>query len=77
MEHAYGHEDAFVEASAELEGDTVTITIRDFGTWRGPRGEHRGRGLVLMKAYVDNVELSRQSDGTVVRLTHHLESPRG
>jgi anti-sigma regulatory factor (Ser/Thr protein kinase) len=72
IEHAYGPKDANVEATAELEGDTVTITIRDFGTWRGPRGDHRGRGLVLMKAYVDNVELTRDPGGTVVRMTHRL-----
>jgi serine phosphatase RsbU (regulator of sigma subunit)/anti-sigma regulatory factor (Ser/Thr protein kinase) len=72
VEHAYGPEDANIEATAELEDDTVTITISDFGTWRHSRGEHRGRGLVLMKAYVDNVELTRRSDGTTVRLTHRL-----
>jgi GAF domain-containing protein/anti-sigma regulatory factor (Ser/Thr protein kinase) len=73
VEHAYGPEDAHVEITAEKEGQTVTITVRDHGQWRGPRGEHRGRGLVLMKAYVDNVELSRHGDGTEVRLMHRLK----
>jgi GAF domain-containing protein/anti-sigma regulatory factor (Ser/Thr protein kinase) len=73
MEHAYGPEDAKVEATADLEEDTVTITIRDHGRWRSPRGDNRGRGLVLMNAYVDSVELARHEDGTVVRLTQRLE----
>jgi serine phosphatase RsbU (regulator of sigma subunit)/anti-sigma regulatory factor (Ser/Thr protein kinase) len=72
MEHAYGPHDADVNATAELDGDTVTITIRDHGQWRTPRGDNRGRGLVLMKAYVDNVEFARGEDGTVVRLIHRL-----
>jgi GAF domain-containing protein/anti-sigma regulatory factor (Ser/Thr protein kinase) len=75
VEHAYGPEDAHVEATAELDDGTVTITIRDHGLWRSPRGDNRGRGIVLMKAFVDNVEISRLADGTVVRLTHRLAGP--
>ena len=77
VEHAYGPQDAHVDATAEIEDGTVTVTIRDHGQWRRPRGDNRGRGLVLMKAYVDSVELTRHEDGTVVRLTHRLGGSAG
>ena len=50
IEHAYGPAPGILEFSASMSaaGEAV-VAIRDFGTWRAPRGENRGRGLMLMR----------------------------
>ena len=44
------------------EDGRVTITVTDHGQWRPPRGENRGRGLPLMHALMDEVDV-RHTDG--------------
>ena len=51
----------------------MLITVRDFGGWREPRGSDRGRGLPLMKALMDSVEVDPSSDGTTVQLRLRVE----
>jgi serine phosphatase RsbU (regulator of sigma subunit)/anti-sigma regulatory factor (Ser/Thr protein kinase) len=68
VEHAYGMDDASFEVDAIHHGPAVDITITDHGRWRAPRGEDRGRGLDLMRALVDDVEVVRHEAGTVVHL---------
>jgi anti-sigma regulatory factor (Ser/Thr protein kinase) len=48
------------------------VAIRDFGSWRAPRGEHRGRGLQLMKGLTDEVEVVRSGQGTTIQLSRRL-----
>jgi anti-sigma regulatory factor (Ser/Thr protein kinase) len=38
IEHAYGPAPAHFEIDADLDGETVAITVRDEGIWRAPRG---------------------------------------
>jgi anti-sigma regulatory factor (Ser/Thr protein kinase) len=74
VEHAYGPGDASVEVEATLVGDEVSVTVRDFGSWRDPRGNHRGRGLDLIKAVMDGVSVITTPDhGTEVRMTRKLK----
>jgi anti-anti-sigma factor len=49
--------------------------VRDFGNWRPPRREHRGRGLTLMQTLVDSVEPDVGDERTEVRLHHRLGGP--
>ena len=73
IEHAYGLEPGVVELRARTErGDTVTLSIRDFGNWRAPRGVHRGRGLQLMEGLADVVEVVRSDEGTTIELSRQL-----
>ena len=73
IEHAYGLEPGVVELRARTErGDTVTLSIRDFGNWRAPRGVHRGRGLQLMEGLTDVVEVVRSDEGTTIELSRQL-----
>jgi PAS domain S-box-containing protein len=73
VEHAYGPGDAFVEVEAALSGDEVSVTVRDFGRWRDPRGNHRGRGLDLIEAVMDAVSVvTTPEQGTEVRMTRKL-----
>jgi PAS domain S-box-containing protein len=68
VEHAYGPGDASFELDAWVENGEVTISVRDFGSWRDPRGRERGRGIDLMNQLMDHAEVNRDADGTTVRL---------
>ena len=70
IEHAYGPGDAWFDASARWAPGAVTIVIRDEGKWREPRSEDRGRGLMLMEAMAERVDVDRSPSGTTVTLEH-------
>ena len=72
VEHAYGPRPAAFELNADLKGGVVRISVRDFGRWRRPRGEHRGRGTALMEACMDVVERKVTAEGTVVKMERTL-----
>jgi anti-sigma regulatory factor (Ser/Thr protein kinase) len=48
------------------------VAVRDFGSWRPPRGTHRGRGLLLMEGLTDDVEVSHDDEGTTVELSRRI-----
>ncbi len=77
IEHAYGPGDAEFELDARTDGELVQISVRDFGVWRERRGEDRGRGLTIMEGMMDEVEVSRTSNGTTVRMSRRLGVARG
>jgi serine phosphatase RsbU (regulator of sigma subunit)/anti-sigma regulatory factor (Ser/Thr protein kinase) len=72
IEHAYALSDASFGVEARCEDDSVEVTVRDSGNWREPRGDNRGRGLELMRATMDEVEIAPTARGTTVRLTRRL-----
>jgi anti-sigma regulatory factor (Ser/Thr protein kinase)/putative methionine-R-sulfoxide reductase with GAF domain len=78
VEHAYAPGRAALDVRAEVTsaGD-ATVTIRDFGRWRPPRGRNRGRGIALMEGLMDRVEVTPGDDGTTVRLTRRLRTEPG
>ena len=57
IEHAYGPGDAKIEIRAALVDGEATVTIRDRGAWREPRGENRGRGIPIMREFMDDVSI--------------------
>jgi anti-sigma regulatory factor (Ser/Thr protein kinase) len=61
-----------VEVRAWTQNGGVKVAIRDFGSWRAPRGEHRGRGLLLMEGLTDEVEVIRSEEGTTIELSRKL-----
>jgi anti-sigma regulatory factor (Ser/Thr protein kinase) len=68
IEHAYPPGAASFDLEA-LRGDNdVVVAVRDFGAWRPPRGQNRGRGLKLMEALMDEVKVKREQTGTTVEL---------
>jgi anti-sigma regulatory factor (Ser/Thr protein kinase) len=75
VEHAYGPTDAEFGLAADYDDGVVTITITDSGRWREPRGENRGRGLPIMEAFADSVDIRRRAEGTAVTLTRRLATP--
>jgi signal transduction histidine kinase/serine phosphatase RsbU (regulator of sigma subunit) len=77
IEHAYGPGEATFEVDARRDGDAVHIVVRDFGRWRPARGEHRGRGLNVMRSTMDDVDVSRSSAGSEVRLSRMIADGAG
>jgi anti-sigma regulatory factor (Ser/Thr protein kinase) len=71
IQHAYGPAggDLSVRLTAQLPH--VTAVIDDSGRWRPPRGQFRGRGITLMHALADEVQIRRTDIGTrvVIRRT--------
>ncbi|MEA2331189.1 MAG: hypothetical protein QOH58_1327 [Thermoleophilaceae bacterium] len=65
------------EVSGRLDGRQVQITIRDYGAWRAPREGDHGRGLSLMRALMDTVEVLPTPEGTTVRLQRALVDSTG
>lgn len=72
IEHAYGARPASFEVEGRLEGDSVVLRVRDYGSWRAPRGQHRGRGLKLIDALMEEVRISRLEDGTEVMMRRRI-----
>jgi GAF domain-containing protein/anti-sigma regulatory factor (Ser/Thr protein kinase) len=72
IEHAYAPGPAAFEVDAEHEDGVVTVVVRDRGGWREPRGEHRGRGLPIMEALMDAVEVRHDAGGTAMVLRRAL-----
>jgi serine/threonine-protein kinase RsbW len=72
VEHAYpGPAHGTVEVRAHVEPDgSAEVAVTDHGQWRVPPPAltMRGRGLLLMRESVDEVEIVRRASGTTVRL---------
>jgi serine phosphatase RsbU (regulator of sigma subunit)/anti-sigma regulatory factor (Ser/Thr protein kinase) len=72
IEHAYGGREATFTVRCERDSNRVTIAVRDSGRWRTSRPPGGGRGLEIMRALLDDVEISSDGEGTVVKLTREL-----
>ena len=78
VEHAYGDALGLVRVHAHVGDDVVTVTIEDEGKWKpAQRREERGRGLPIMRALMDGVEIRTHQARTVVRLTLDLGRANG
>jgi len=72
IEHAYAPGPAFIELEAVRDGASVAMTVRDSGRWRAARGSNRGRGLHIMRASMEDVEIRSTDLGTEVRMRRRL-----
>jgi PAS domain S-box-containing protein len=75
MEHGYRFREATIDVDGECDGEEVRISISDHGAWREKRDSDRGRGLDLIRALMDNVEVEPGENGTTVRVTKRLAEP--
>jgi anti-sigma regulatory factor (Ser/Thr protein kinase) len=73
IEHAGAGGGAPFDVGGRVDAGEVVITIRDYGAWRAPREGDHGRGLSLMRALMDTVEVSPTPEGTTVRLRRTLQ----
>jgi serine phosphatase RsbU (regulator of sigma subunit)/anti-sigma regulatory factor (Ser/Thr protein kinase) len=72
VEHAYRPGRETFEVEATFADGRVRVTVRDHGRWRAPRGSNRGRGLPLMHALMERVDVEHTEEGTVVVLERTL-----
>jgi PAS domain S-box-containing protein len=71
IEHGYGFGEGSFTIDAHMENGRVVLEVSDRGNWIDrPEGAlpHRGRGIALMKALMDAVQLSHDGGGTTVRM---------
>jgi serine phosphatase RsbU (regulator of sigma subunit)/FixJ family two-component response regulator/anti-sigma regulatory factor (Ser/Thr protein kinase) len=73
IEHAYAPGEATFDLEALRGEDDVVVMVRDYGSWRPPRGQNRGRGLKLMETLMDRVEVRRDAGGTTVELRRAIK----
>jgi anti-sigma regulatory factor (Ser/Thr protein kinase)/putative methionine-R-sulfoxide reductase with GAF domain len=74
IEHAYAPGRVSFELEASHASGVVTLAVRDSGSWRPPRGQHRGRGLQMIEATVDEVDVRATADGTEILMRRRLAS---
>jgi anti-sigma regulatory factor (Ser/Thr protein kinase)/putative methionine-R-sulfoxide reductase with GAF domain len=72
VEHAYGPVEEEFELTAEARDGDVHVTVADEGHWRPARGENRGRGILVMREVMDQVDVESGEGGTVVRMRLRL-----
>lgn len=70
--HAYGPGRGTFRVRLERAADWIEATVVDQGHWRPPRGDERGRGLKIMRAAMDNVDVATDSEGTRVVMRRAL-----
>jgi anti-sigma regulatory factor (Ser/Thr protein kinase) len=76
IEHGYRFGDEIVRVEAELDGDRLSMSISDTGTWREPRESDRGRGLILAGALMETVDVETNKDGTTIAMSRLVTLPK-
>ncbi len=73
VEHAYLIDPGLVSVRAERDGDTLVVDVNDGGRWKPvERRDERGRGIKIMRALMDRIEIRTMQAETNVRLTVRL-----
>jgi anti-sigma regulatory factor (Ser/Thr protein kinase) len=75
IEHAYAPDAAgTMEVRMTMGGGRLVASVRDFGRWRAHGStEGRGRGIRLIGALMDQVDLHSSEDGTEVTMVKAIE----
>jgi anti-sigma regulatory factor (Ser/Thr protein kinase) len=69
VEHAYADVPGTVHLHVRFDESLVRVQIEDSGRWRpATKEEERGRGIPLMRALMDRVEIRTDSASTQVRM---------
>ncbi|MGE2817671.1 SpoIIE family protein phosphatase [Mycobacterium heidelbergense] len=72
VEHAYrGHPVGFMLVEANATEDEIRVRVVDAGSWKTPAANpgNSGRGLVLMRALSDTMEIDSSPTGTTVDIS--------
>jgi anti-sigma regulatory factor (Ser/Thr protein kinase) len=74
IEHAYRDSSPGpIRLSVEVDRRQLLVTVEDFGRWRPfVRREERGRGIELMHAFMDGVQIRSMRESTVILLKAQL-----
>ena len=72
VEHAQRPTQPYFDVCTELDDESVTVVVRDHGTWRAPRlPSVRGRGLAMMNALGETTVRSGARGTTVTIRCRH------
>ena len=72
IEHAYSPAPAAFRLSAIARDGQLTFVVSDAGSWRSPRGHDRGRGLTIIRAAMDDVEVNAYGTGTEIAMHRRI-----
>jgi serine phosphatase RsbU (regulator of sigma subunit)/anti-sigma regulatory factor (Ser/Thr protein kinase) len=70
VEHAYrGDDPGLIRLSIECDANALIVTVEDYGRWRSfVKREERGRGIELMRAFTDGLQIKSRQESTAVIL---------
>jgi PAS domain S-box-containing protein len=69
IEHGHRNTKGFVRLRATALADRLHVTVADAGSWKTPVvAAHRGRGISLMRALMQDVSIHPLDDGTTVHM---------
>jgi anti-sigma regulatory factor (Ser/Thr protein kinase) len=80
IEHAYvGHDVGAIVLEMEAANGEVRSRITDSGSWKPPteNPDNGGRGLLLMQAMSELMEVDNRPDGTTIDLVFRLADVEG
>ena len=73
MEHAGLRPDGVITVGADVVAGVLHVSVRDDGAWRERTADDtRGRGLDIMRAMMDHVELDIEQGSTSIVMTRDL-----
>jgi anti-sigma regulatory factor (Ser/Thr protein kinase)/putative methionine-R-sulfoxide reductase with GAF domain len=72
IEHAYSPAPTSFVVQASYDDGLVTLTVSDSGRWRPARGTDRGRGLLMIEAAVDELDVLSTDTGTELVMRRRL-----
>ena len=72
IEHAYSPAPAEFSLTATAHEGLLTFVVTDAGRWRPPRGQDRGRGLKIIRAAMDDVEVNSSDTGTEIVMQRRI-----
>ncbi len=72
IEHGHRHRpEGLITLRAVALGDRLHVTVIDTGSWKPPEAipvSHRGRGIALMRALMDHINIEPRESGTTVHM---------
>lgn len=72
VEHGHRHApDGLLTLNATALVNRIEVTVADSGTWKLPQphaNTHRGRGTVIMRGLMTEVDINPENSGTTIRL---------
>jgi len=79
VEHAYPDRDGMMEITLSPQGDSMLVSVRDFGKGMPPAGADppggRGHGLMMIEGIARAVEIRGDDGGTEVAMTLGMGEP--
>jgi anti-sigma regulatory factor (Ser/Thr protein kinase) len=73
IRHASGPMESDFEVYATATGGELEVRVRDQGRWRERRTDVGGRGLAIIEAYVDSLDVRPSPSGTEVTMRRRLQ----